>query len=88
MTSHYSYDREANAAYLSLRAGEVQRTVEISDQLNADLDAQGAAIGIEILGLDQDGNVIIPEGSLSHLRTLGLCDADIQILLNRSFARK
>ena len=43
------YDREVDALYIRLQEKNVERTVEIEDGLNLDLDEHGKLIGIEIL---------------------------------------
>jgi len=45
-----SYDPKAHAYYLAVKDGTVTRTVEVSPAVLVDLDAQGVAVGIEILG--------------------------------------
>ncbi len=55
------YDREADALYVRLGAGERQRTVEVDDSTYVDVDPDGRAIGLEFLypsmGLELDGVV-------------------------------
>jgi uncharacterized protein YuzE len=43
------YDLDADAAYLRLTAKPVYRTVEVSDDVLADLDSSGGVVGIELL---------------------------------------
>ncbi|HWV87361.1 MAG TPA: DUF2283 domain-containing protein [Capillimicrobium sp.] len=43
------YDPEADALYVRLRDGERDRAIEIDDALYVDVDAEGRALGIEIL---------------------------------------
>lgn len=43
------YDKEVDALYVRLQEKYVDRTVEIEDGLNIDLDEDGKLIGIEIL---------------------------------------
>lgn len=43
------YDREADALYVRLREGERLRAVEIDDTTYIDVDADGRALGIEVL---------------------------------------
>lgn len=48
----YTYDEEADALYILLVAESeavIQRTVELSDRLHVDVDADGHPVGIEIL---------------------------------------
>ena len=47
------YDQEANALYVTLREAEVAETNEVTDNVTIDLDADGRAIGIEVLGVRQ-----------------------------------
>ncbi len=50
------YDREADALYVRLREGDRLRAVEIDDRTYVDVDAEGRALGVEVLypamGLD------------------------------------
>lgn len=43
------YDKEVDALYIRLQEMHVNRTVEIEDGINIDLDKNGKLIGIEIL---------------------------------------
>ena len=43
------YDREADALYVRLGAGERARTVEVDDTTYVDVDVDGRPIGIELL---------------------------------------
>jgi uncharacterized protein YuzE len=43
------YDREADALYIRLREGERLRAVEIDETTYIDVDADGHALGIEVL---------------------------------------
>jgi uncharacterized protein YuzE len=43
------YDKEVDALYIRLQERHVNRTVEIEDGINIDLDKNGKLIGIEIL---------------------------------------
>lgn len=43
------YDREADALYVRLRDGERLRAVEVDDTTYIDVDADGRALGIEVL---------------------------------------
>lgn len=49
------YDTEADAAYIKLMEseGDVKDTVEFNDGMQADLDAKGNVIGIEILNFSK-----------------------------------
>jgi len=44
-----TYDREADAMYISVKKGKVYRTLEVSDAINVDVDKKGRALGVEIL---------------------------------------
>lgn len=63
MTVNISIDDIARAAYISFRAGDVAETRLINDMVLADLDEQGAVIGLEVVGLATD----IPYGDLYRL---------------------
>jgi len=43
------YDSEADALYVRLTYGRVERCAELGDLVVVDLDARGAAIGVEII---------------------------------------
>lgn len=43
------YDKEIDALYIRLQEKEVDRTLEIKEGLNLDLDRSGKMIGIEVL---------------------------------------
>ena len=48
------YDPESDAAYVKLiERGDIQETVEFDEGMQADLDAQGKVIGIEILNFSK-----------------------------------
>ena len=44
-----TYDKEADAAYFSVKKGRVARTVELQNWLLADVDKKGILLGIEML---------------------------------------
>lgn len=44
-----TYDKIADAAYMTLRKGKVAKTVEMSDSVIIDLDKKGNLLGIEML---------------------------------------
>ena len=44
-----TYDKEADAAYFSVKKGKVARTVELQNWLLADVDKKGILLGIEML---------------------------------------
>lgn len=44
-----TYDKIANAAYMTLRNGKVDKTVEMSESVIVDLDKSGHILGIEML---------------------------------------
>lgn len=54
---------EAEAIYIRLRTGDVDHTVEISasDDIWADVDAEGNVLGVEILLSSVDFAVEIPD---------------------------
>ncbi len=45
-----TYDKIADALYISLKKGQVKRTVEMREAIIVDLDGKGKPLGIEILG--------------------------------------
>lgn len=44
-----TYDREANAVYIRFSANTIEETVELSDSVYVDMDANGEPVGFEIL---------------------------------------
>ncbi len=44
-----TYDKIADAAYMTLRKGKVAKTVEMSESVIVDLDKKGHLLGIEML---------------------------------------
>ncbi len=56
-----TYDKIANAAYMTLRKGRVAKTVEMSDNVIVDLDRKGNILGIEML----DASKQFPRSSLA-----------------------
>jgi len=71
------YDREADAVYIYLQEKEVAKTIQLSQGVNVDLDAQGRLIGIEVLDATQHyslsdifnlrtENLVLDEGLLSR----------------------
>ncbi len=44
-----TYDKEADAMNISVKAGKVYKTLEISDSILVDVDKKGRPLGIEIL---------------------------------------
>lgn len=49
MTLEVRVDRAADAVYVRLAEGDVDRTIEINDEVLVDLDQFGMAVGIELL---------------------------------------
>lgn len=48
-----SYDKEADALNIVLKAGPVNRTVELSPEIFLDLDKKGNPLYLEILGASE-----------------------------------
>lgn len=44
-----NYDKIADAAYISIKKGSINKTVKLGKFLHADLDKKGKVLGIEIL---------------------------------------
>ena len=49
----FRFDEEANALYIAIRAGDVVRTIEVTDMVYIDVDADGAPLGIEFVSADE-----------------------------------
>ena len=72
------YDREADALYVRLREGRVERTVELAEGAYADLDAEDRPVGLELVALaafkdvlERHGTPVVPErasGTASFFR--------------------
>ena len=58
-----SYDQEADAIYIRLKEGEVDKTKEIDDNTILDYDKKGNVIGVELLFVKER----IPSASLSKI---------------------
>jgi len=66
-----TYDRDRNIAYLRLRPkGTDVETIQVSDELNVDIAANGSVYGIELLnaneqlrGADQGKLVLVDEAA-------------------------
>ncbi|MGP5209077.1 DUF2283 domain-containing protein [Corynebacterium casei] len=69
-----SLDFSANAAYVQLTDHEVEETKIVDESLFVDLDDQGAAIGVEVLGLKDAYSLkhLLSDAHLtaSHLETV------------------
>ena len=50
---NFDSTEEANALYIAIRAGEVVRTIEVTDMVYIDVDADGAPLGIEFVSADE-----------------------------------
>lgn len=57
-----TYDKEADAAYFRVREGTVARTMKMQEWLLADLDKNGALLGIEMLFVSSH----VPSRSISQ----------------------
>ncbi len=68
----YTFDDEASAAYLRLRDCVIQRTVEISDQVNLDLDSTGTVVGVELLGISTDRRFTVSSHEIASMRRFGV----------------
>jgi uncharacterized protein YuzE len=48
----FQLDRDVNALYIKLRTGTVSRTIELTDSIYVDMDAEDAPVGIEFINAD------------------------------------
>ena len=46
-------DRDVNALYITVQPGQVSRTIELTDTVYIDVDAQGTLLGIEFVDADE-----------------------------------
>ena len=51
----WKFDSEADAAYLQMAEGAVARTVMLSENVVLDVDKDGRALGLEVLGVSGTG---------------------------------
>ena len=58
-----SYDQDADAMYIRLRDGEINKTKEIDDNTILDYDKKGNVIGVELLFVKER----MPSASLSKI---------------------
>ena len=49
----FQLDRDVNALYIKLRTGTVSRTIELTDSIYVDMDAEDAPIGLEFTNADE-----------------------------------
>ena len=63
-----TYDKIADAAYMTLRKGKVARTVEMSESVIVDLDKKGHLLGIEML----DASNQLSRASIKNGVTMGI----------------
>lgn len=49
----FQLDCDVNALYIKLRSGQVSRTIELTDSVYVDMDADDVPLGIEFLNADE-----------------------------------
>ena len=49
----FQLDRDVNALYIKLGPGTVSRTIELTDSVYVDMDAEDAPIGLEFTNADE-----------------------------------
>lgn len=49
----FQLDRDVNALYIRFRPGEVSRTVELTDSVYVDMDADDVPLGMEFINADE-----------------------------------
>lgn len=59
------YDKTADAMYIYLSKGKVQKTVKISDRAFVDVDKKGNVIGMEVLDISKQ----IPKKEIGKIYT-------------------
>lgn len=47
----FEFDSEADALYIRIREGSVERTIELDEGVYADLDAESRPLGLEFIAL-------------------------------------
>jgi len=63
----FEYDPEADAAYLQIAEGKVHETIEITDGIIVDIDAEGHPLGIEVLSVIARGSKIKRKPVRKHI---------------------
>ena len=48
-----TYDKEADAMYLSVARGKVKKTVEVNPRVIVDIGEKGKVIGVELLSVSE-----------------------------------
>lgn len=49
----FQLDRDVNALYIRLRPGKVSRTIELTDSVYVDVDAEDVPLGLEFVNADE-----------------------------------
>ena len=49
----FQLDRDVNALYIKLRPGSVARTIELTDSVYVDMDADDVPLGLEFINADE-----------------------------------
>lgn len=64
----FEFDREADALYIRLHEGRVERTIELEEGVYADLDAEDRPLGLEFIAfaafdewMKRHGTLNVPE---------------------------
>jgi uncharacterized protein YuzE len=64
----FEFDNEADALYIRINEGRVERTIELEEGVYADLDAENRPLGLEFVALAafdgwmrRHGTLIVPE---------------------------
>jgi uncharacterized protein YuzE len=49
----FTFDNDANTLYIALHEGQVARTIEVTDMVYVDVDANGTPLGVEFVSADE-----------------------------------
>ena len=52
-----TYDKIADALYITFKRGKVSHTVQLSEKMNADMDKSGNILGVEVLNASSQFDV-------------------------------
>ncbi|MFA5916992.1 MAG: DUF2283 domain-containing protein [Candidatus Gracilibacteria bacterium] len=52
--TNITFDKEANAGYLSFSDNNVSKTIALNNKIICDLDETGMIVGIEFIGIKKD----------------------------------
>lgn len=61
-----NYDKIADAIYINLKEGKIDRTIEVNETMIVDVDKEGGIIGMEILDASSKEGLQNFENNVKH----------------------